>query len=161
MRISDWSSDVCSSDLLQLLTAKPVLYAANVEEEAAATGNRFSALVEQRAAETGGICVVVSAAIEAEVAALSDAAEKREFLESLGLEQTGLARVISAGYQLLDLVTFFTVGPKEARAWTARPNSKAPQAAGVIHTDFDYRGIAENPVARSEEHTSELQSLMR
>ncbi|HEY9548510.1 MAG TPA: redox-regulated ATPase YchF [Kiloniellaceae bacterium] len=132
---------------LQLLTAKPVLYAANVEEEAAATGNRFSALVEQRAAETGGVCVVVSAAIEAEVAALSDAAEKREFLESLGLEQTGLARVISAGYQLLDLVTFFTVGPKEARAWTVRRNSKAPQAAGVIHTDFERGFIRAETIA--------------
>src|SRR3546814_18144472 len=94
MRISDWSSDVCSSDLLQLLTAKPVLYAANVEEEAAATGNRFSALVEQRAAETGGICVVVSAAIEAEVAALSDAAEKWEFLESSGLDATDWKSVV-------------------------------------------------------------------
>jgi hypothetical protein len=122
---------------LQLLSAKPVLYAANVEEDAAATGNAYSALVEQRAAETGSACVVISAAIEAEVAALGDPAEKKEFLESLGLEETGLARVIRAGHQLLDLITFFTVGPKEARAWTLRRNGKAPQAAGVIHTDFE------------------------
>src|SRR3546814_10463424 len=94
MRISDWSSDVCSSDLL---SAKPVLYAANVDEDSAATGNRYSALVDERAREAGGLCVVVSAAIEAEVAALGDPAEKREFLESLGLEETGLARVIRAG----------------------------------------------------------------
>jgi hypothetical protein len=132
---------------LQLLSAKPVLYAANVDEESAATGNKYSALVEQRAKETGGICVVVSAAIEAEVAGLSDAAEKKEFLESLGLEETGLARVIRAGYQLLDLVTFFTVGPKEARAWTLRRNSRAPQAAGVIHTDFERGFIRAETIA--------------
>jgi GTP-binding protein YchF len=122
---------------LQLLSAKPVLYAANVDEDCAATGNRYSALVEQRAAETGGACVVVSAAIEAEVAALGDPEEKREFLESLGLQETGLTRVIRAGYQLLDLITFFTVGPKEARAWTVKRGSKAPEAAGVIHSDFE------------------------
>ena len=132
---------------LQLLSAKPVLYAANVEEDAAASGNKYSALVEQRAAETGRACVVVSAAIEAEVAALSDPAEKKEFLESLGLEETGLARVIRAGYQLLDLITFFTVGPKEARAWTVRRHSKAPQAAGVIHTDFERGFIRAETIA--------------
>jgi hypothetical protein len=132
---------------LQLLSAKPVLYAANVEEDAAASGNKYSALVEQRAAETGSACVVVSAAIEAEVAALSDPAEKKEFLESLGLEETGLARVIRAGYQLLDLITFFTVGPKEARAWTVRRHSKAPQAAGVIHTDFERGFIRAETIA--------------
>jgi hypothetical protein len=132
---------------LQLLSAKPVLYAANVDEDSAATGNKYSALVEQRAAETGGACVVVSAAIEAEVAALGDPEEKREFLESLGLEETGLARVIRAGYQLLDLITFFTVGPKEARAWTVRRASKAPQAAGVIHTDFERGFIRAETIA--------------
>jgi ribosome-binding ATPase len=132
---------------LQLLSAKPVLYAANVEEDAAASGNRYSALVAERAAETGSACVVVSAAIEAEVAALSDAAEKREFLESLGLEETGLARVIRAGYQLLDLITFFTVGPKEARAWTVRRNSRAPQAAGEIHSDFERGFIRAETIA--------------
>jgi GTP-binding protein YchF len=132
---------------LQLLSAKPVLYAANVDEDSAATGNKYSALVEQRAQETGGACVVISAAIEAEVAALGDPAEKKEFLESLGLEETGLARVIRAGYQLLDLITFFTVGPKEARAWTVRRNARAPQAAGVIHTDFERGFIRAETIA--------------
>jgi len=132
---------------LQLLSAKPVLYAANVDEESAADGNRYSALVEQRARETGSACVVVSAAIEGDVAALCDPDEKKEFLESLGLEETGLARVIRAGYQLLDLITFFTVGPKEARAWTLRRNSKAPQAAGVIHTDFERGFIRAETIA--------------
>jgi len=132
---------------LQLLSAKPVLYAANVDEDSAASGNAYSALVAERAAAEGGACVVISAAIEAEVAALGDAAEKREFLESLGLEETGLARVIRAGYQLLDLITFFTVGPKEARAWTVRRNSRAPQAAGVIHTDFERGFIRAETIA--------------
>jgi GTP-binding protein YchF len=132
---------------LQLLSAKPVLYAANVEEDAAASGNAYSALVEKLAAETGSACVVISAAIEAEVAALGEPAEKKEFLESLGLEETGLARVIRAGYQLLDLITFFTVGPKEARAWTVRRDSRAPQAAGAIHTDFERGFIRAETIA--------------
>jgi GTP-binding protein YchF len=122
---------------LQLLTAKPVLYVCNVEEGAAASGNASSARVEAYARERGAASVVISAAIEAEVAQLADEAEKREFLESLGLEETGLARVIRAGYRLLDLITFLTVGPKEAHAWTVPHGAKAPQAAGVIHTDFE------------------------
>jgi GTP-binding protein YchF len=122
---------------LQLLTAKPVLYVANVEESAAAKGNRQSARVAQFAEAQGAASVVISAAIEAEVAQLAAEAEKREFLDSLGLAETGLARVIKAGYRLLDLVTFFTVGPKEAHAWTVRRGAKAPEAAGVIHTDFE------------------------
>jgi len=122
---------------LQLLTGKPVLYVCNVEEAAAATGNAWSAKVAERAAAEGAVSVVISAAIEAEVAALTDPEEKRAFLESLGLEEPGLARVIRAGYALLDLVTFFTVGPKEARAWTVRRGARAPEAAGVIHTDFE------------------------
>ena len=121
----------------QLLTAKPVLYVCNVEEAAAATGNAWSEKVAAMAAAEGAASVVISAAIEAEVAALTDPEEKREFLESLGLKETGLARVIRAGYKLLDLITFFTVGPKEARAWTVRRGAKAPEAAGVIHTDFE------------------------
>jgi len=122
---------------LQLLTAKPVLYVANVEESAAAKGNRQSARIAQFAEAQGAASVVISAAIEAEVAQLAAEAEKREFLDSLGLAETGLARVIKAGYRLLDLVTFFTVGPKEAHAWTVRRGAKAPEAAGVIHTDFE------------------------
>lgn len=121
---------------MQLLTAKPMMYVCNVEEESAATGNALSAKVAERAAEQGAACVVVSAAIEAEVAQLEDPEEKKEFLESLGLERTGLERVIRAGYELLGLITYFTSGPKETRAWTIPAGSKAVDAAGVIHTDF-------------------------
>ncbi len=122
---------------LQLLTAKPVLYVCNVEEVAAGSGNAQSARVAAKAAAEGAMAVVVSAAIESDVAQLTDPAEKREFLAALGLSETGLNRVIRAGYQLLDLVTFFTIGPKEARAWTVHRNARAPEAAGVIHTDFE------------------------
>ncbi len=122
---------------LQLLTAKPVLYVCNVEEEAAATGNAQSLRVAEYAEARGAVSVVISAAIEAEVAVLADEAEKRAFLDTLGLKEAGLARVIHAGYRLLDLVTFFTVGPKEAHAWTVGKGAKAPQAAGVIHSDFE------------------------
>jgi ribosome-binding ATPase len=122
---------------LQLITAKPVLYVCNVEEAAAAKGNAQSARVAAFAEAQGAASVVISAAIEAEVAQLADEAEKREFLSSLGLAEPGLARVIRAGYQLLGLITFFTVGPKEAHAWTVAQGTKAPQAAGVIHTDFE------------------------
>jgi ribosome-binding ATPase len=122
---------------LQLLSAKPVLYVCNVEEAAAATGNAQSRRVELYAREQGAVSVVISAAIEAEVAQLADAAEKRDFLASLGLEEAGLSRVIRAGYRLLDLITFFTVGPKEAHAWTVPQGTKAPQAAGAIHSDFE------------------------
>ncbi|HTS93821.1 MAG TPA: redox-regulated ATPase YchF [Stellaceae bacterium] len=122
---------------LQLLTAKPVLYVCNVEEAAAASGNAHSARVGDYAKARGAETVVISAAIEAEVALLADETEKRDFLASLGLEEAGLARVIRAGYRLLDLVTFFTVGPKEAHAWTVRRGAKAPEAAGAIHTDFE------------------------
>src|SRR5581483_2043826 len=122
---------------LQLLTGKPVLYACNVEEAAAATGNAWSEKVAARAKSEGSASVVISAAIESEVAQLTDAAEKEEFLSTLGLEEPGLSRVIRAGYTLLDLITFFTAGPKESRAWTVRRGAKAPEAAGVIHTDFE------------------------
>ncbi|RCK44742.1 GTP-binding protein [Thalassospira profundimaris] len=123
--------------MLQLLTSKPVLYACNVDEDSAAEGNEFSAKVAEMAAAQGARSVVVSAAIESEVAMLESAEEKEEFLESLGLEETGLARVIREGYKLLNLLTFFTVGPKEARAWTVFNGATAPNAAGVIHTDFE------------------------
>ncbi len=121
---------------MQLLTAKPVMYVCNVDEDTAATGNALSAKVAEKAATENAACVVVSAAIEAEVAQLEDAEEKQEFLDSLGLERTGLERVIRAGYELLGLITYFTAGPKESRAWTIPEVSKAVDAAGIIHTDF-------------------------
>jgi GTP-binding protein YchF len=131
----------------QLITAKPVLYVCNVDEASAGGGNAQSERVARFAADQGAASVVISAAIEAEVAQLADEVEKREFLESLGLAETGLARVIGAGYGLLGLVTFFTVGPKEARAWTIVKGSKAPQAAGVIHTDFEKGFIRAETIA--------------
>jgi len=121
---------------MQLITAKPVLYVCNVDEGDAATGNALTERVAARAAEEDAAYVVVSAAIESEIIALDDA-EKKEFRSDLGRDEAGLARMIRAGYGLLDLLTFFTVGPKEARAWTVRKGAKAPQAAGVIHTDFE------------------------
>jgi GTP-binding protein YchF len=131
----------------QLLTAKPVLYVCNVDEASAAAGNAQSARVAERARAEGAAQVEISAAIEAEVSHLADAAERQEFLAHLGLEEAGLARVIRAGYALLDLVTFFTAGPKEARAWTIRQGTKAPQAAGVIHTDFEKGFIRAETIA--------------
>ena len=133
--------------MLQLLTGKPVLYVCNVEEESAATGNAISARVFEKAKAEGAQAVVISAAIEAEVAGLDDAEERVAFLADLGLEEAGLARVIRAGYALLDQITFFTVGPKEARAWTVHRGAKAPQAAGVIHTDFERGFIAAETIA--------------
>ncbi|MBB6249804.1 redox-regulated ATPase YchF [Nitrospirillum iridis] len=121
---------------LALLTGKPVLYVCNVEEASAATGNSLSAQVAEMAKAQGAVSVVISAAIEAELSQLADE-DKAEYLSSLGLEEPGLNRLIRAGYGLLNLLTFFTVGPKEARAWTVRRGAKAPEAAGVIHTDFE------------------------
>jgi hypothetical protein len=132
---------------LDLITAKPVLYVCNVDEASAATGNAISARVEAFAKAQGAVAVVISAAIESEVAQLSDETERQEFLETLGLAETGLARVIRAGYGLLGLLTFFTVGPKEARAWTVEAGAKAPQAAGVIHTDFEKGFIRAETIA--------------
>ncbi|MGP1274029.1 MAG: redox-regulated ATPase YchF [Caulobacterales bacterium] len=132
--------------MLQLLTSKPVLFIANVDEDSAATGNAMSQAVEKRAAEEGAICVTISAKIEAELALL-DAAERAEYLESLGLAEPGLNRLIHAGYTLLDLQTYFTAGPKEARAWTIRKGWKAPRAAGVIHGDFEKGFIRAETIA--------------
>jgi len=132
---------------LQLMTSKPVLYVCNVEEEAAATGNAHSAKVLERARAEGARAVVVSAAIEAEVSQLPDAADRREFLEGLGLDDSGLDRVIRAGYDLLGLITYFTVGPKETRAWTIVKGTRAPQAAAVIHNDFERGFIACETIA--------------
>jgi len=131
---------------LQLLTSKPVLYVCNVEEAAAATGNALSAKVAERAKAEGARYVVVSAAIEAEVAQLPDE-DRGEFLEGLGLADSGLDRVIRAGYDLLGLITYFTVGPKETRAWTIVRGTKGPGAAGVIHGDFERGFIAAETIA--------------
>ena len=132
--------------LLQLITAKPMMYVLNVEEASAATGNAHSTKAEAYAKTRGMPAVVISAAIEAEVAQLPPE-DQDEYLASLGLKETGLARVVRAGYQLLDLVTFFTVGPKEARAWTVRREATAPEAAGVIHTDFEKGFIRAETIA--------------
>jgi ribosome-binding ATPase len=130
----------------QLLTTKPVLYVCNVEESAAANGNALSVKVAERAKAEGAVSVVVSAAIEAEIATMP-AGEREMFLADLGLTETGLARVIRAGYELLHLITFFTAGPKEARAWTVENGAKAPQAAGAIHTDFERGFIRAETIA--------------
>src|SRR5438874_7820198 len=130
----------------QLLTAKPVLYACNVDEEHAAAGNEHSARVFERAASEGAEAVVISAAIEAEIATLPGD-EREAFLADLGLHETGLARVIRAGYELLGLITFFTAGPKEARAWTVHRGARAPEAAGEIHTDFERGFIRAETIA--------------
>jgi GTP-binding protein YchF len=159
-------ADKAAFRALNLLTSKRVLYVCNVDEASAATGNRLSRMVEekvlreakqhgpppQHATAAAGAwpkppgVVVISAAIEAEIAQLPEA-EQREYLEAVGLKEPGLDRLIRAGYELLDLVTFFTVGPKEAHAWTVTRGSKAPQAAGMIHTDFEKGFIRAQTIA--------------
>jgi ribosome-binding ATPase YchF (GTP1/OBG family) len=128
------------------LSSKPVLYVCNVEEASADKGNRFSKLVAEQAAKEGAVAVVVSAKIESEIAVLP-AGEQKDYLEAVGLKEPGLNRVIRAGYELLHLVTFFTAGPKEARAWTVERGAKAPQAAGVIHSDFEKGFIRAETIA--------------
>lgn len=132
--------------MLGLLTSKPVLYVCNVEESSAATGNNFSAEVAEFAKKEGAVAVVISAKIESEIATLSRE-ERVDFLSTLELEEAGLDRLIRAGYQLLDLITYFTVGPKEARAWTITRGTKGPAAAGVIHTDFEKGFIRAETIA--------------
>ena len=136
-------------DMLQLLTALPALYVANVEEGSADKGNDLSATVAARAAADGANSVVISAQIESEIAVLDDE-EQREFLETLGLEEPGLNRLIREAYKLLGLQTYFTVGPKEARAWTIPVGATGPQAAGVIHTDFEKGFIRAETIAYAD-----------
>jgi GTP-binding protein YchF len=131
---------------LNLLSAKPVLFVCNVDEASAATGNAYSQRVAEVAKAEGAGCVIISAAIEAEIAQLPPG-EQREFLVSVGLQEPGLDRVIRAGYGLLGLITYFTAGPKESRAWTITSGTKAPQAAGVIHTDFEKGFIRAQTIA--------------
>jgi len=121
---------------LGLLTSMPVLYACNVDEASAATGNDFSRKVEERAKQEGAVAVVISAKIESEIAMLPSG-ERADYLAAVGLKETGLDRLVRAGYALLHLVTYFTAGPKETRAWTITQGTKAPKAAGVIHSDFE------------------------
>jgi GTP-binding protein YchF len=130
----------------QLLTSKPVLYVCNVDEGSAANGNAFSEKVFAKAAAEGAQAVVVSAAIESELVTM-DMADRMEFLSEMGLSETGLARVIRAGYELLHLITFFTVGPQEARAWTVHQGATAPEAAGEIHSDFQKGFIRAETIA--------------
>lgn len=129
--------DISLYNQLQLISSKPILYVCNVAEHEAATGNSHTAKVIDYAKSQGAAAVVISAAIEAEVANLDSPQDQQDYLESLGLKETGLKQIIREGYKLLDLLTFFTVGPKEARAWTVYQGAKAPQAAGVIHSDFE------------------------
>jgi GTP-binding protein YchF len=138
--------DLTVLDGLNLLTSHPVLYVCNVAEADAATGNEHTQAVEKMAAAQGAGTVVISAAIEAEVAQLPDE-EEREFLASMGLEEPGLDKLIRAGYDLLHLITYFTAGPKETRAWTIEKGTKAPQAAGVIHSDFERGFIRAQTIA--------------
>ena len=132
--------------MLGLLTALPVLYVCNVDEASAAGGNAFARQVEARAAQGGAAAIVISAKIESEIAVLSRA-ERSDYLAALGLKEAGLDRLIRAGYALLDLVTLFTAGPKETRAWTVTRGTKAPQAAGVIHSDFEQGFIRAETIA--------------
>jgi len=131
---------------LQLLTAKPVLYVCNVDEGSAATGNAYSRQVEERAKAEGAGCVVISAKIESEFAGLPEA-DRAEFLEGMGLSEAGLNKLIREGYRILGLITYFTVGPKETRAWTITQGTKAPRAAAAIHTDFEKGFIRAETIA--------------
>jgi ribosome-binding ATPase len=137
---------------LGLLTSLPMLYVCNVEEASAATGNDFARRVEARAQQEGAGCLVISAKIESEIAVLARE-ERAEFLAAVGLKETGLDRLIRAGYALLHLVTFFTAGPKETRAWTVGRGARAPQAAGVIHTDFE-RGFIRSETIAYEDYVT-------
>ncbi|HJR56076.1 MAG TPA: redox-regulated ATPase YchF [Rhizomicrobium sp.] len=134
---------------LGMMTSKPVLYVLNVEEASAASGNSISARAEEMAKKQGACSVVISAKIEEEIAQMP-MGDRKDFLDSLGLEEPGLNRLIRAGYELLGLLTFFTVGPKEARAWTVTKGSRAPQGAGVIHTDFEQGFIRAETIAYAD-----------
>lgn len=150
-RLAEISADEQKAfNSLQLLTSKPVLYVCNVGENELATGNDYTKVVDTMAAEKNAKAVMVSAAIEAEIAQL-ESEERAEFMADLGMEESGLDRVIRAGFELLDLQTFFTCGPKETRAWTVRCHAKAPEAAGVIHTDFQ-RGFIKAEVIAFDDY---------
>ncbi|MEM6524121.1 MAG: redox-regulated ATPase YchF [Bacteroidota bacterium] len=156
LQINEEDKDVVKA--LQLLTAKPVIYVANVEETALPEGNQHSDELEKVAANEGAQVVIISASIEAQIAELEDPEERAMFLEEYGLKESGLNKLITAAYVILDLVTYFTAGEKEVRAWTIKKGWKAPQAAGVIHTDFQ-RGFIRAEViklADYEKYKTEL-----
>ncbi len=136
---------------LQLLTVKPVIYVANVEEHALPEGNKYSEELKKMAASEGAEVIVISASIEAQIAELEDVEERAMFLEEYNLTQSGLSKLIKAAYHILDLITYFTAGEKEVRAWTIRRGWKAPQAAGVIHTDFE-RGFIKAEVIKLDDY---------
>ena len=138
---------------LQLITSKPVLYVCNVLEEHAGTGNNFTEIIAKKAEKEGADCVVISSKIEAEISLLESLEEKQEFLSSLNLSETGLSKIIKAGYKLLDLQSFFTIGPKEAHAWTFEKGILAPKAAGIIHTDFE-KGFIRAEVISYEDYVT-------
>ncbi|MEL6376317.1 MAG: DUF933 domain-containing protein, partial [Pseudomonadota bacterium] len=143
------AEDVKAWANLQLLTTKPILFVCNVEEDSAANGNAFSARVAHMANDQGAAHVVISARIEEEISQL-DADEAEMFLEEMGLSEAGLDRLIRAGYDLLQLETYFTAGPKEARAWTIKKGTAAPQAAGIIHGDFEKGFIRAETIAYND-----------
>ncbi len=145
--IMDQFGDRTILNELQLLTAKPVMYVCNVGEDDSSTGNSYSERVAAHATTEGAISIVISAAIEAEIAQLTNIEERAEFLNSIGLEQTGLSQIITAGYKLLGLITYLTAGPTESRAWTIAEGTKAPQAAAEIHTDFERGFICAETIA--------------
>jgi GTP-binding protein YchF len=149
-QVSD--DDRVAFNALNLLTSKPVLYVCNVDEASAATGNAHAERVAERAKAEGAGCVIISAKIEAELAEL-DMAERQTYLAELGLAEPGLNRLIYEGYKLLGLITYFTAGPKEARAWTVTKGTRAPQAAGVIHTDFE-KGFIRSETIAYEDYVS-------
>ncbi len=136
---------------LQLLTSKPILYVCNVLESDASAGNDYAKRVAEKAAAEGANCVIISSKIEAEISTLDTKEEKKEFLESLDLKETGLSKIIKSAYKLLGLKSFFTIGPKEAHAWTFDDGALAPQAAGIIHTDFE-KGFIRAEVIGSKEY---------
>ncbi|NQX79096.1 MAG: redox-regulated ATPase YchF [Hyphomicrobiaceae bacterium] len=139
---------------LQLLTSKPVLYVCNVDEDSAITGNVYTDQIKNRSTLKRANYLIISAKIEAELALLEEA-ERKDFLEAIGLQEPGLNRLIRSGYKLLGLITFFTVGPKEARAWTVVSGTKAPQAAGAIHTDFE-KGFIRAEIIKYEDYVNKI-----
>lgn len=143
--------DILLIQNLQLLTIKPIIYVANVEEDKVNSGNKFSEILEASIANENAQVVKVCAALEAQIAEFDDADDKAMFLEEYGLEESGLNRLIKAAYSLLDLITYFTAGVQEVRAWTIKRGWKAPQAAGVIHTDFE-RGFIKAEVIKLENY---------